>query len=170
MSLTIKVDEIENPGGVNLPVETLKRRMVQRFTRTFKGGIWNPGNTYYEIPGSFINITPLYDDSVLVYTYSGAVSWINGWNNHSISHWRFYVNGQEYARHNKSTDWIEENAIVKWEVPSWGAGASGSMGYYARQYNNGNHGVHFNARHYRDRSRVQEPVNVYISVEEFTNP
>lgn len=168
MSEPLTVRELESSdGSINIQTTSLKSRLVQRFTRTFKGGTWNPANTYYEIPGSFINITPLYDNSIIIYTYTGAVAWINAWtSNHAISHWRFYVNGKEHARHNKSARYIEENSVVKWEVPSWGAGRSGSMGYYARQYNNGNNGVYFNGRNYKDGGRSIEPVSVFISIEE----
>ena len=166
MSGILKVDTIRNEtNSVNLPTPYLKRRLVQRYTRWFLGGLWNPGNTYYEIPGSFINVTPLYDNSFVTYSYSAPVGHV--WFTHSISHWIFMVNGDEYARHNRSADHLESGHIIKWEVPSWGKGRSGSMGYFTRQYSSGQHGVHFNARRYIDGSDSSRGVASYVSVEEY---
>jgi hypothetical protein len=141
--------------------------MVQRYTRWFFGGVWNPGNIYYEIPGSYINVTPLFDNSFLTYSTNAPVGHVGGWPAHTISHWVFTVNGTEWARHNRSGDHQESGHILRWEVPSWGKGRSGSMGYITRQYSNGTHGVHYNARRYLDGTSTNSPVPVYVSVEEY---
>ena len=70
MASTLIVDTIRNgANSVNIQTTYLQRRLVQRVNRWFRGGVWNPGNTYYEIPGSFLNITPMYDNSYLLYSY-----------------------------------------------------------------------------------------------------
>ena len=168
MSGIIRVNNIKNEDdSVNLSTSFFQRRLVQRYTRWFFGGVWNPGNSYFEIPGSYINVTPLYDNSLLVYSTSAPIGHVGGWNRHCISHWVFTVNGTEYARHNRSMDHIENGNILRWEVPSWGKGVASSMGYIARQYNSGNHGVHFNGRRYLNGTSVNAPVPVYVSVEEY---
>jgi hypothetical protein len=166
MSSTLIVDTIRNTANsVNIQTTYLQRRLVQRVNRWFRGGIWNPGNTYYEVPGSFLNITPLYDNSYLLYSYRCPLG--HAWNAHSITHWIFQVNGTEFARHTRSVDHQESGHNHRWEVPSWGKGRSGSMGYYTRNYNSGNHGAHFNARRYIDGSDSTRSVPSFVSIEEY---
>lgn len=166
MSGILNVDNIRNVAGtVNLQTGFLRRRIVQRYTRWFKGALWNPGNTYYEIPGSVMNVTPLYDDSILVYTFMCPLG--HRQNAHSITHWVFVANGTEYARHSVSVDHQESGHIRRWEVPSWGKGRSGSMGYFARQYGDGTHSVHFNGRRYIDGSDSSRGVPSFVQVEEY---
>lgn len=171
MSGTLVVDNIRNSANtVNFPVSYFKRRLVQKLTRRYPGGAWNPSNTYWEIPGSFLGITPQYDNSYIIYTYSGPLSHINGWSAHCITHWIFYAYGNEQCRFSRSVDHIENNAIFRWQIPSEGAGKACNAGFYARQYSNGNHGAHFNARRYRDGSNVSgELVGAYISMEEYVS-
>jgi len=168
MASELKVDTIRNQGNtVNIPVSSLKRRITQRITRNYKPiGIWNPGNSYYPMPGSFLSITPMYDDSYLVYSYTCPVGHV--WNAHSISHWILMANGTEYLRFCKSNHHIENAHISKWEIPSWGAGQTGNIGFMTRNYSSGNHGVHFNGRRYIDGSDSSRSVDVFISLEEYT--
>jgi hypothetical protein len=166
MAGILKVDNIRNSANtVNMPTTYFKRRTLQRWSKWFKGGLWNPSNTYWEIPGSWINLTPMSDTSRITYSFNAPVGHV--WNSHSISHWIFYAYGLEQCRFSKSCTHLETAALFQWEVLSQGAGKSLSMGFYARQYNNGNHGVHFNARRYRDGSNVNEPVGCYVSCEEY---
>ena len=166
MAGILTVDTIRNvDNSVNLQTSYLQRRLVQRTTRWFKGGLWNPGNNYREIPGSLINITPTYDNSILVYTYMCPLGHRGA--AHSITHWVFVSNGQEYARHSRSVDHQESGAIHRWEVPSWGKGRSGSMGYYTRQYVDSNHSVHYNGRRYINGSDSSRGVPSFVQVEEY---
>jgi hypothetical protein len=166
MTGILRVDTIRNTANtVNLPTVYLKRRIVQRTTRWFNGGLWNPGNNYKEVPGCMLSITPTYDDSILVYTcmvplgHRGAA--------HSITHWIFYAGGNEYARHSRSIDHQESGAIHRWEVASWGKGRTGAMGYMTRQYSDSNHSVHYNGRRYIDGSDSSRGVPSWCSVEEY---
>jgi hypothetical protein len=166
MTGRIQVDNIGNPAAtVNLRTEYLHRRLIQRTNRWFKGGLWNPGNEFKEIPGSFLNFTPLYDDSYLLYTYMCPLGHRGA--AHSITHWIFMAGGQEFARHTRAMDHQEAGSIHRWEVPSWGAGKSGSMGYFARQYADSNHSVHYNGRRYIDGSDSSRGVPAFVSIEEF---
>jgi hypothetical protein len=165
MTGIIRVDTISSEdGAIVLPTTSLVRRVVQRTSRWFKGGLWNPGNNYYEIPGSFINITPLYDTSFITYTYMCPLGHRGA--AHSITHWVFIANGQEYARHSRSVDHQEAGHVHKWEVPSWGKGRSGSLGYITRQYADSNHSVHYNGRRYIDGSDSSRSVPSHVIVEE----
>jgi hypothetical protein len=166
MSGILRVDTIRNSANtVNLQTTYLQRRLVQRYTRWFQGGLWNPGNNYREIPGSLMNVTPLYDNSILTYTYMCPLG--HRQNAHSITHWTFVAAGQEYARHSRSVDHQESGAINRWEVPSWGKGRSGTMGYFVRQYGDGTHSVHYNGRRYIDGSDSSRGVPSFVQVEEY---
>jgi len=167
MTGILSVDTIRNEANtVNLSTAYLNRRLIQRTFRWFKGGLWNPGNTYYEIPGSWLSITPVYSNSFLTYTYMCPLG--HRQNAHSITHWIFMANGQEYARHSRSVDHQESGAIHRWEVPSWGAGKTGAMGYITRQYGDGTHSVHYNGRRYVDGADSSRGVPSCVSVEEYT--
>jgi hypothetical protein len=166
MSGILTVDTIRNvDNNINLQTSYLQRRMVQRTTRWFKGGLWNPGNEFKEIPGSLMNITPMYDNSFLTYTFMCPLGHRGA--AHSITHWIFVAGGQEYARHNRSVDHQESGSIHRWEVASWGKGRSGTMGYYTRQYADSNHSVHYNGRRYIDGSDSSRGVPSFVQVEEY---
>jgi hypothetical protein len=167
MTGTLLVNTIRNTANsVNLSTTNFNRRLIQRTFRWFKGGLWNPGNTYYEVPGSWLSITPVYSNSFLTYTWMCPLGHRGA--AHSITHWIFMANGQEYARHSVSIDHQEQGAIRRWEVPSWGAGKAGGMGYITRQYADSNHSVHWNGRRYVDGSDSSRGVPSWVSVEEYT--
>jgi hypothetical protein len=159
-------DLIRNPSNTtSIPVQYFQRRIIQRTTRWFKGGLWNPGNNYYEIPGSFINITPLYSNSIISYSYMCPLGHRGA--AHSITHWIFLAGGTEFARHCRSVDHQESGAIHRWEVPSPGAGRSISLGYITRQYSDSNHSVHFNGRRYLNGGQADQGVPSSVTVEEY---
>lgn len=155
----------ETASSTAYPVSYFKGRIVQRVNRWFKGGLWNPGNNYREIPGGMLNITPMYDDSILVYTYMCPLGHRGA--AHSITHWRFYVNGVEFARHNRSIDHQESSQSMRWEIPSWGRGVTGTMGYYVRQYSDSNHSVHYNGRRYYEGADSSRGVTAHTTIEEY---
>lgn len=167
MTGILTVDTLRNSANtVSITPRSLQRRIIQRTTRRFFGGTWTPGTNYREIPGSLINITPMYSNSLLTYTYMCPICQ-KGTNAHSISHWIFVANGQEYARHSRSVDHQESGAIIRWEIPSWGAGRSSTMGYFTRQYVDATHAVHFNSRRYIDGSDSTRSIPSWVSVEEY---
>jgi hypothetical protein len=175
MTATLIVDNIRNSANtVNLSTTYLRRRLVQRVYKRFHGGgnpeqggggLWNPGNEYRPIPGNTLSITPIYSDSILVYTCNAPVG--HRQNSHSITHWKFYAGGQEYARHSKSGEHMSFAHVHRWEVPSWGAGRAGSMGYQVRQYGDGTHSTHYNGRRWLDGSDTSRSVPSYVMVEEY---
>lgn len=167
MTGTLIVDTVRNTANsVSLSTTNFNRRLLQRTFRWFRGGMWTPSNTWYEVPGSWLSITPIYSNSFLTYTWMCPLGHRGA--AHSISHWIFMADGKEYARHTVSIDHQEQGAIRRWEVPSWGAGRSASMGYITRQYAESNHSVHFNARRYIDGSDSNRSVPSWVSVEEYT--
>lgn len=174
MTATLIVDTIRNSANtVNLQTTYLRRRLVQRIYKRFIGtgfdgtyGMWNPGNEYRPIPGNTLVITPVYSDSILVYTCNGPMGHRGG-SSHSITHWKFYAGGQEYARHSKSGTHFGCASTMRWEVPSWGAGRAGAMGYIVRQYGDGTHCTHFNGRRWIDGSDSNRAVPSYVMVEEY---
>jgi hypothetical protein len=175
MTATLIVDNIRNSANtVNLQTTYLRRRLVQRIYARYHtggnptetgGGLWNPGNEYRPIPGNSMSITPVYDNSILVYTCHAPCG--HRQNSHSISHWKFYAGGQEYARHSKSGTHMSTAHTMRWEVPSWGAGRAGMMGYQVRQYGDGTHSTHFNGRRWLDGNDTSRSVPSYVMVEEY---
>jgi hypothetical protein len=166
MTATLIVNNIANSTGtVNLSTTYFKRRLVQRIYKRFFGGLWNTGNEYRPIPGNSLSITPVYSDSILVYTCNAPVG--HRQNAHSITHWKFMAGGQEFARHSKSGQHLGAGHVHRWEVPSWGAGRAGMMGYQVRQYGDGTHSLHFNGRRWIDGSSSPRGVPSYVMVEEY---
>lgn len=153
MTGILKVDTIQNStGAVSLNVEYMRKRLVQRTQQTFKFGTWNPGNTYYQIPGSTIGITPMYDQSFIRYVLRMPITYPNGGNAQEISHWIFFAEGRwgtrEYARHCRSKDHLEDGASHEWWIPSWGEGKATTMGYMMRNYQSGSHYIATNASYW----------------------
>ena len=176
MTAILRVNTITNStASVSLATTYFKRRLVQRIYKRFHGGgnpietgggMWNPGNEYRPIPGNSLSITPIYSDSILVYTCNAPMGHRGG-SAHSITHWKFYAGGQEYARHSKAGTHLSCAHVNRWEVPSWGAGRAGMMGYQVRQYGDGSHCTHFNARRWLDGSDTSRSVPSYVMVEEY---
>lgn len=166
MSQTLIVDTIRNSdNSVSISTVNLQRRLVQRINKRFFGGMWNPGNEYRPVPGNTLSITPLYDNSILVYTC--MLPHGHRASAHSITHYKFYAGGSEYMRHSKSGDHYANGHVHRFEVPSWGAGRAGSMGYHVRQYSDGSHCTHFNARRWIDGSDSSRAVASFVQVEEY---
>lgn len=167
MSGILTVGTLRNTANtVSISPRYLQRRLIQRTTLWFKGGIWSPGTNYREIPGSLISITPMYSNSLLTYTCMTPICQ-KGTAAHSISHWVFVANGQEYARHSRSVDHQESGQIMRWEIPSWGAGRSSTMGYFMRVYVDATHSIYANARRYIDGTDSTRAVPSWVSVEEY---
>jgi len=167
MTATLIVDRITNSAGtIDLQTTYLRRRLIQRIYKRFFGGMWNPGNEWRPLPGNSLSITPTYDNSILIYTCNAPMGHRGG-SSHSITHWKFYAAGVEYARHSKSGTHLSCAHTMRWEVPSWGAGRAGSMGYQVRQYGDGTHCTHFNGRRWIDGSDSSRAVPSYVMVEEY---
>ncbi len=167
MSGRLIVDTIRNSSNsINLSSAYFSRRVLQRTVRKYENGLWNPGNTYYEIPGTWLNITPFSNSSYISYRLTTAASQRGNYA-HAISHWIFMCNGREWARHCTSNDHVETGHSFKFEIPSWGAGRTGNMGFVGRQYGDGNHCIHFHGSRYRDGSDYSPPSPAQVIVEEY---
>lgn len=167
MSSTLIVDNIQDSASsVDIATYSLQRRLVQRIHKRFYGGMWNPGNQWRPVPGNTLSITPMYDNSILVYTCQ-LPRGHRGGNAHSITHYKFYAGGQEYARHSCSGEHYGHGKTERFEVASWGAGRAGSMGYFVRQYGDSTHSAHFNGRRWINGSDSSRSVPSYVMVEEY---
>jgi hypothetical protein len=175
MTATLRVNTIANStASVSIATTYFQRRLVQRIYKRFHGGgnpteggngLWNPGNEYRPIPGNSLSITPLYSNSILVYSCNSPQG--HRQNSHSISHWKFYAGGVEYVRHTQAGTHLSCAHVHRWEVPSWGAGRAGMMGYQVRQYGDGTHSTHFNGRRWLDGNDTSRTVPSYVMVEEY---
>jgi len=125
-----------NTGSLVIPVRELATRCIQRYHNQYTSGEWNPDATSNWAPGGYVDFTPLRADSRIVFTWRVPTAWSNA--SHSITHWRFYVNGVLYYRHGHGGTHVEDGNTLRWDVPSWGTG-SGRIGYQVRSYANDNH-------------------------------
>lgn len=170
MASQLFVDTIRtNSSSTSLTINQLQRRTLQRIQQRTQWGAYNPQNEWRPLPGSYITITPKRINSVIDYMFDCALGWRGG-NAHSISHWRFYVNNVEYHRHSESNDHQEHGHNLKWQIPVSDFGNQLqpiTMGYWVRQYNDGPHCVHFNARHYWDGGGNTFYVPVLVRAEEY---
>jgi hypothetical protein len=172
MTGILLVDQIQNSTGtVRVDVEFMKKRLIQRTQRVFKFGTWNPGNTYYQIPGSTIGITPVYDQSYIRYILKMPVTYPNGGNAHEISHWIFYAEGRwgnrEYARYCRSGDHMEDGFSHEWWIPSYGKGEAATMGLLMRNYSSGSHYIATNASYWWNGGGSFRAQQSWVTAEEW---
>lgn len=171
MTGTLAVDTLENSNSsFSIPTSYLKGRLVQRTTRFFfNTAVWNPGNSFYEVPGSWISITPLYDNSKIQYSWMCCMGHF-GRQVLSITHFKFMCNGAELNRFGRSGDHLECGNTVSWELDSQGAGKTMRMGFLGRQYASNQHSAHFNARRYFNGADSTRAVPIWVAAEEYTTP
>ena len=132
------VDNIEiDDRKVNIPLSELNHKIIKRYSAEYTGGEWNPTVTYAWVPGMFYDYTPLRVNSKIRTTCMIPIARVSG-ATHCMSHWIFYANGTELARHSVSGTHAEHWNTLTYEFPSWGT-SSGRIGYQMRAYANDNH-------------------------------
>lgn len=168
MAGILRVDSLQNEAAnITIPVTYLPGRLLQRKRSFYYNGSWNPGNTYYPLPGSWIDFTPMDDDSIIKYTFIHGTGH-RGRNSFNIFHYKFYVNGGEYARHTESNNHQESGHAKTYEVQSWGKGIQGNMGFASRQYSDNNHCTHFHRTNYWNGGGSDTDMPAQVIVEERT--
>jgi hypothetical protein len=167
MSSIIKVDTIQDENGLNsITTSSFQRRTIQRLSYTHRVGWWRPDNTYYWVPGAYIDFRPLRGDSRIKVSFTIPKRQY-GNSQHSISHWIFYRDEEEYGRHSRSGHHVENSFTTEWDMPSWGANSYSRIGYKVRSYNAGSHNVHLYYSQYWDGGGSSRNLNGQAIVEEY---
>lgn len=165
MAATLTTKALSNRlGTVTIPLAELSSRVIQRYEAEYTAGEWNPDNSYNWIPGSFVDFTPLRSDSMISYIWRAPTAFFSS--THGISHWKFYVAGSIYSMHSTSSAHQEDGSTYIWEVPSWGAGVSGRVGYQMRAYSNNSHEIRVYSTNYWNGSASRQTANGQLIVEE----
>lgn len=154
---------IARQGGVEVPVNELNGRTIQRYSNVYTGGDWNPDNTFNWVPGSWVDFTPLRADSKIIYQCRIPLAWRNA--AHCITHWLFYVNGTLWHWHNANGYHLEDATTWKWEIPSWGT-STGRIGYQVRSYAVNNHTLRFYTTYYWNGVNSNQNSYGHLIVEE----
>lgn len=167
MSSILKVDTINDENSLySITTSNLQRRVIQRLSYTHRVGWWRANNTYYWVPGAYVDFRPLRGDSRIRFTFTIPVRQYGG-GQHTISHWIFYRDEEEYGRHSRSGHHTENSFSTEWEMPSWGANSYSRVGYKVRSYNEGTHNVHLYLTQYWDGGGNSYSLKGQATVEEY---
>lgn len=167
MTSKINVDTISNTSGtLSLPTNYFQRRIIQRTSYTHRIGWWHPDNTYYWLPGGYLDYRPLRNDTRLRCTINCPTSKYD--QSHAISHWVFYIDDEEQGRHCRGGNHAEDAFATEWDVPSWGAGQIRRIGYKVRGYD-GNNRVHVYLTDYWDGGGTNRQIPGQFTIEEYTS-
>ena len=168
MTGIIRVDTLQNEAAAfSISTTTMQRRIIQRVSYTYRVGWWRGNNTYYWVPGAYVDFRPMRSDSRIRFTCS--IPTRDYGSNHMIMHWIFYVDEQEYGRHTRGGHHVENAFATEWDVPSWGEGQYRRVGYKARSYSEGNHNAHLYHTQYWDGGGAGYQIQGQCMVEEYTS-
>ena len=166
MSGILNVDNIYNEAGSTVAYTSyMQRRVVQRTVYSHRVGWWYPDNTYYWVPGAYLDFRPLRSDTRIRVTMSIPAIWYGS--AHHISHWIFYKDDIEYGRHSRSGHHTENAFTQQWDVPGWQAGQIARIGYKVRAYASGNHSTHLYFTNYWDGGGASWHLKGQIFAEEY---
>jgi hypothetical protein len=142
MTGILQVDTVTNESAsFSISSVNFKRRIIQRTNYIHRTGWWRANNTYYWIPGAFMDFRPIRGDSRIRASYNIFMRQY-GTSNHTITHYIFYVDELEYGRFSRSGHHVENTNTIHYDVPSWGADAYRRIGFKARSYSEGSHNSH----------------------------
>jgi len=166
MTAELAVDNIYNAAGSTVAYTSyMQRRVVQRVSYVHRLGYWYPDNNYYWLPGGYLDFTPIRNDTRLRWSLNCPMIWYGS--AHNITHHIFYRDEIEYGRHSRSGHHTENANTQTWDIPTWGAGQVGRVGYRIRSYAQGNHSGHFWFTHYWDGGQVNWSTPGQIICEEY---
>jgi plastocyanin len=161
----IIVDNIQvDPDQPYLPVSDLWYRPIKTVIETYKAGQWNPDNNYNWIPGMYLDYIPVSARSRIKVTCTIPYVGLNA--AHAISHWIFYANSLEIARHCVSGNHLEDNCTFAYDVGSWGT-TSARIGYQMRSHANDNNEVRPYTTRYWDGGGSNQNCYGQIFLEEY---
>lgn len=168
MTGVLRTEFIQDEGAsFSLPVWNMQRRIIQRVSYVHRTGWWRASNTYYWVPGAYVDFRPVRSDSRIRLTFS--IPTRDYGSAHMITHWIFYVNGTEYGRHSRGGHHVENAFAQEWDIASWGAGQYARAGYKVRSYAEGNHNAHLYHTEYWDGGGAGYEIPGQVTVEEYTS-
>jgi hypothetical protein len=165
MAGILNVDTIQDTSGRQVFPAYLARRVVQRVVYVHRQGWCYPDNTYYFLPGTYVDFRPIRNDTRVRVSLSIPMMWYGS--AHHISHWVFYRDDIEYGRHTNGGHHTERASVMQWDIPTWGAGQYARVGYRVRAYASGNHSTHLFHVNYWDGGGNNWNPTGQISVEEY---
>jgi hypothetical protein len=166
MSGQLQVDTIQSANGSNgISISNMRRRCIQRVSYTYRSGYWRGNNTYYWVPGAYVEFQPLRGDTRLYMSFS--VPTRDYGSAHMIMHWIMYVDDQEQMRFSRGGHHVENAHVFEWDVNSWGQGIR-RVGFKARSYSEGNHNAHLYMARYWNGGGNSFRLPGQLRVEEYT--
>ena len=165
----LKVDTITNEANtVSIPTSYMQRRLIQRVSYTHRMGWWRGNNTYYWVPGAYMDFRPLRSDSRIRFTFNLPTRQY-GASQHMIMHWIFYVDEVEYGRYTRGGHHVENAFGTEWDVPSWGENQYRRVGHKCRSYSEGTHNAHLYLTQYWDGGGASNDIQGQMIAEEYTS-
>jgi hypothetical protein len=169
MTGIIRTDTFQNEAAtVTIPVPYMQRRIIQRTSYTHRVGWWRANNTYYWVPGAYVNFRPMRSDSRIRFTFAIPTRQY-GTSQHTIMHWIFFVDEVEYGRFTRGGHHVENAFASEWDIPSWGEGQYRRVGHKCRSYNEGVHNAHLYHTQYWDGGGSSLDIQGQAIVEEYTS-
>jgi len=167
MTGVLQVNTITNESNTfSINTQNFRRRIIQRTNYIHRTGWWRGNNTYYWVPGAYMDFRPLRGDSRIQASYNIFTRAYGS--QHMIMHWIFYVDEVEYGRFTRGGHHVENTNSTIYEVPSWGANAYRRIGFKARSYVEGNHNAHLWHTQYWDGGGNAYDCPGQMIIEEFT--
>lgn len=141
MTAKLQVNTITNENNtISRSINDFAHRIIQRVSYTHRNGWIRGDNTYYWMPGGYVDFRPVRSDSRIRSQW--AIHTRDYGSNHMIMHYIFYRDDIEYGRFTRGGHEIEMTTTTEWDIPSWGANQIGRMGHKYRAYADGNHNAH----------------------------
>jgi len=169
MSGIIKATNIGTEDGIySVPTRYISRRLIQRTSYTHRVGWWRGNNTYFWVPGAYIDFRPRRSDSRIKVSFMIPTRAYGS--AHMISHWIFYRDEVEYGRHSRGGHNVENPFVQEWDIASWGAGQYSRLGYKFRSYTEANHNAHLYLTNYWDGTAQSLHIQGQVIVEEYIPP
>jgi hypothetical protein len=167
MSSILRVDTIQNESATfSISASHFRRRTIQRLSYTHRVGWWRSDNTYYWVPGAYVDFRPLRGDSRVKLTFNIPTRQY-GTSQHTIQHWIFYRDEVELGRHTRGGHHTENAFSTEWDLASWGADVYSRVGYKTRAYADGNHNAHLYLTQYWDGTGAGFEIQGQAIVEEY---
>jgi hypothetical protein len=166
MTAILTAGSLQNEAStVTIPISHMQRRIIQRVSYTHRIGWWRGNNTYFWVPGAYVDFRPIKSTSRIRFTYS--IPTRDYGSAHMISHWIFYVDDIELGRHSRGGHQVENAFATEWDIEGWSAGTYRRIGYRFRSYTEANHNSHLYLTKYWDGGQTALNIPGQAIVEEY---
>lgn len=166
MTGILTVNTLQNEAGnVSINTSHLQRRILQRVSYVHRVGWWRGNDTYYWVPGAYVDFRPIRSNSRVRLTFSIPTRQYGS--QHMIMHWMFYRDEVYYGRHCRGGHHVENAFAMEWDIASWGEMQYARVGYKCRSYVEGNHNAHLYLTQYWDGGSASNDIQGQVIVEEY---